>query len=42
MIGKMFANSVDSSYLSNLTLHWFCVFDMWENNLQLYQNWKNG
>lgn len=31
MIGNMIANSVDISYLSDLTLHWYYMADMWEN-----------
>lgn len=35
MIGKMFASSVDSSYLSDLTLH--CVFNMGELFMTLWE-----
>lgn len=31
MISKMIANSVDVNYLSDLTLHWYYMVDMWEN-----------
>lgn len=31
MISNMIANSVDVNYLSDLTLHWYYMVDVWEN-----------